>query len=87
MLEKFGNTEQWWLHNSVSVINTLNLTLKMIKMTYFMSYIFYHNKKFYPPQKKYEHLMAIEMFFQIVLQKSFYQFLQQWAMYEGSISP
>ena len=31
--------------------------------------------------------MAIEMFFQIALQKSFYQFLQQREMYEGNISP
>lgn len=31
--------------------------------------------------------MAIEVFFQIALQKSFYQFLQQQAMYEGITSP
>lgn len=31
--------------------------------------------------------MAIEMFFQIALQKSFYQFLQPRTMYENIISP
>ena len=30
----------------MNVINTLNCTLQMIKMTYFTSYVFYHNKNF-----------------------------------------
>lgn len=46
MIKSSGDGFWWWIHDSVNVVNAIELhTKKMVKMVHFMICIFHHNKK------------------------------------------